>query len=135
MYVVNHLPDGFADAVEPLEGDSSLYQRLRERYGVEAAGGRRVVEAMAAQERLAKLLQVPPNTPLIFVESVTWDSSRRPFDCYQAWLRSDRMKVEVDVLALPAAMRLNAARSGATVQTTARKLCLDGLLEAGLDLQ
>jgi GntR family transcriptional regulator len=108
MYVVNHLPDRFADAVEPLEGDASLYQRLRERYGVEPAGGRRVVEAMAAQERLARLLQVQPNTPLIFVQSVTWDDSGQPFDCYQAWLRSDRMKVEVDVLAVPAATRLNA---------------------------
>lgn len=108
MYVVNHLPDRFADAVEPLESEESLYQRLREQYGVEPAGGRRVVEAMAAQERLAKLLEVQPNAPLIFIESVTWDDSSQPFDCYQAWLRSDRMKVEVDVLAVPATTRLGA---------------------------
>ena len=101
MYVVNHLPSRFADAVESLEGDESLYQVLRQRYGVEAAGGRRVVEAMPAEEQLAKLLEIRPRTPVLFVESVTWDDAGQPFDCYQSWLRSDRMKIESEVVVAP----------------------------------
>jgi GntR family transcriptional regulator len=98
MYVVNHLLEQYADAVLSLKAGESLYHRLREQYQLEAAGGRRVVEALAAEDRLAKLLEVPPQTPLMFVESVTWDSAMRPFDCYQTWLRTDRMKVEVEVV-------------------------------------
>jgi GntR family transcriptional regulator len=101
MYVVNHLPERFADAVISLREDESLYQRIREQYGVEAAGGRRVVEALPAEEMLAKLLDVRPLTPLVFVESLTWDASTQPFDCYQAWLRSDCMKIEIEVAAAP----------------------------------
>jgi GntR family transcriptional regulator len=101
MYVVNHLPEQYADAVLALKGGESLYRLLREHYQLEAAGGRRVVEALPAEELLAKLLEVPPRTPLMFVESVTWDRAMQPFDCYQTWLRTDRMKVEVEVVSAP----------------------------------
>ena len=115
MYVVNHLPERFADAVLSLEEDDSLYQRLRDHYALEAAGGQRVVEALAAEELMAKLLEVPPRTPLLFVESVTWDSTGQPFDCYQTWLRTDRMKIEIEVVAGPplANLAVERARSSA----------------------
>jgi DNA-binding GntR family transcriptional regulator len=102
MFVVNHLPPGLAELVLPLDDpDESLYQRLTDRAGVEAAGGRRVLEAVAADKRLAELLQVPIGFPLLFIESVTWDRNLRPFDCYQSWLRSDRMRIEVSVASSP----------------------------------
>jgi hypothetical protein len=34
---------------------------------------------------------------VLFIESVTWDRNLRPFDCYQTWLRTDRMKIDVQV--------------------------------------
>jgi GntR family transcriptional regulator len=98
MYVVNHVPPGLGEQVLPLEEpNQSLYQRLRDRAGVEAAGGRRVLEAVLAEQRLAELLEVRVGAPLMFIESVTWDSNLRPFDCYQAWLRSDRMQIDISV--------------------------------------
>lgn len=110
MYVVNHLPEQYADAVISLKGGESLYRRLRELYHLEAAGGRRVVEALPAEDLLAKLLEVPPRTPLLLVESVTWNSAMQPFDCYQTWLRTDRMKVEVDVVSAPMPVSLGYER-------------------------
>jgi GntR family transcriptional regulator len=103
MYVVNHIPPGLGELVLPLdEPDQSLYQRLSERAGVEAAGGRRVLEAVLAEQRLAELLEVRVGEPLVFIESVTWDANLRPFDCYQAWLRSDRMRIDISVASSPA---------------------------------
>ena len=54
---------------------------------MEAAGGRRVVEAVRAEERLARVLELPIGSPVLFIESVTWDPNLQPFDCYQSWLR------------------------------------------------
>lgn len=101
MYNVNHLPERFAETVLSLEADESLYQRLREEHGVEPAGGSRVLEAVPAEDLLATLLGVPPRTPLVFIESVTWDRAMQPFDCYQSWLRTDRMKIDIEVAAAP----------------------------------
>jgi GntR family transcriptional regulator len=102
MYNVNHLPPGLAELVLPLDDpNESLYAKIKQRAGVEAAGGRRVLEAVRAEERLAHLLEVPIGSPLVFIESATWDRNLRPFDCYQTWLRTDRMKIDVSVASSP----------------------------------
>jgi GntR family transcriptional regulator len=107
LYVVNHLPAEFADAVPPpTDPTESLYQRLETRYGVTAYGARRVLEAVPAGERLAGLLEVDRGTALAFIESVSWSASFQPFDCYRAWLRTDRMRIEIEArsTATPATM-------------------------------
>jgi GntR family transcriptional regulator len=102
MYNVNHVPPGVAELVLPLDDpNESLYARIEARAGIEAAGGRRVLEAVCAEERLAELLEVPVGSPLIFIESTTWDRNLRPFDCYQTWLRTDRLRIDVSVAATP----------------------------------
>jgi GntR family transcriptional regulator len=98
MYNINHLLERYANTVLSLTDPSeSLYQRLRERDGVAVANARRVVEAVPAEERLAELLEVPPHTPLVFIRSVSWDRNLEAFDCYQSWLRTDRMKIDIQV--------------------------------------
>lgn len=100
LYVVNHLPEEFADTVLSYESpDDSLYQRLRERMGVEVISGVRNIQAVDAEERMAALLEVPAGAPLALIESVSWDESLRPFDCYRAWVRTDRMKIEIQISA------------------------------------
>jgi GntR family transcriptional regulator len=99
MYVINHLPPELAETV--LEADletGSLYTALEDRNGLSVFGGRRVVEAVRAEDELAPLLEVQPGTPLLFVESVSWDAQLRPFECYRAWHRADRTKIEVQVV-------------------------------------
>jgi len=109
MYVVNHLPERFAETVLSLEADESLYERIRDEHGVEPAAGRRILEAVPAEALLADLLAVAPHAPLVFIESVIWDRKLQPFDCYQSWLRTDRMKIEVEVAAARTAMTANRA--------------------------
>ncbi|MGH2681962.1 MAG: GntR family transcriptional regulator [Actinomycetota bacterium] len=106
MYVVNHLPARLTDAV--IEADlatGSLYRTLEDREGLEVFGGRRVVEAVTAQEDLARLLEVEAGAPLLLVESVSWDRERLPFECYRAWHRADRTRIEVQVVTRAVASR------------------------------
>jgi GntR family transcriptional regulator len=97
LYNVNHCPPELAPTVLALQPEDSLYERIEKEHGLSVHSGRRVVEAVAAQARLAKLLEVPRATPLVFIESVSWDEEVRPFDCYQTWLRTDRTRIEVEV--------------------------------------
>lgn len=99
MYVINHLPARLAETVLSADLENgSLYRTLEEREGLTVFGGRRLVEAVTALEDLASLLEVEPGSPLLFVESVSWDRDLRPFECYRAWHRRDRTKVEVQVV-------------------------------------
>jgi GntR family transcriptional regulator len=110
LYVVNHLPSELADAALAISNpNESLYRRLSERSGITPHGGRRTLEAVAADDRLAQLLELPVGGPVAFIESVAWDAQMKPFDCYRAWLRTDRIRVEIQVSAPTATTLLPAA--------------------------
>jgi GntR family transcriptional regulator len=99
MYNVNHLPGRLAAAALARVEDpgESLYRRLKERAGIEVAGANRTLEAVSAEQRLAKLLEVKAGTPLLYIESVAWDQSGERFDCYQSWLRTDHLRIDIRV--------------------------------------
>jgi GntR family transcriptional regulator len=98
LYVVNHLPGEYAAVLTDVRGSptASLYRALRERLQVEIAGSSRMLEAVSAPDRLARHLGVPRQSPLVFIQSVTWDSTGKPIDCYRAWLRTDRLRIAVE---------------------------------------
>ncbi len=102
LYVVNHLVEELADAaLEIANPNESLYRRLAERAGIAAGGGRRTLEARAAEPWLAELLELDAGAPVAFIESVAWDAEMRPFDCYRAWLRTDRIRVDIQAAGRP----------------------------------
>lgn len=99
LYVINCLPAFTAEAVIGLRADESLYQRLAEAGAVSVVGGNRSLQAVTAGARLAKLLEVDAGAALAYIESVTLDENDRPVDCYRAWLRTDRMRLDIQVSA------------------------------------
>lgn len=102
LYVVNYLPAWLADAVLSLKDpNESLYRRLKESLRIEVAGAHRTLEATRAGGSLGKLLELTPGAPVVAVHSVAWDRQHRPFDCYRAWLRTDRLTIEIGVGASP----------------------------------
>jgi GntR family transcriptional regulator len=98
LYVVNHLPREYAAILPEIERTStaSLYWTLREQCGVEVAGSSRSLEAVSAPPTLARRLGVPSRYPLVYIQSVTRDATSKPIDCYRAWLRTDRLRIEVE---------------------------------------
>jgi GntR family transcriptional regulator len=97
LYVVNCLPDYVAEHVAGLEPNESLYQRLVERGGISIVGGSRSLEALIAGPRLAGLLEMDASAAVAYIESVMWDELDRPVDAYRAWLRTDRMRLDINV--------------------------------------
>jgi GntR family transcriptional regulator len=113
LHVSDHLPERLAKTVLGLEDDpsESLYERLERLEGLVVSGGRRVVEAAAAGPKLARLLEVERGDPLAFIESVLWDRELRPFHCFRTWLRTDRIRIEMQVSsARPTAGDLRASK-------------------------
>jgi GntR family transcriptional regulator len=98
LHVTDYLLSRYALAALSLrDRDGSLYDRLREEAGVWVHGGRRIIEATCATAGVAGLLEVGPRTPLLLIESVSWNGRLEPFHCYQSWLRTDRLTIEIEV--------------------------------------
>ena len=78
--------------------DRSLYEYLERECGVFIARGRRYIEAVAASEVEAKLLQIDRGAPLIMLDSISYLENGTPIEYYHAVHRGDRSRFEVELL-------------------------------------
>jgi GntR family transcriptional regulator len=102
LFVIDYVRAELASAaLSLLHEDGSLYDRLQEREGLTVAGGQRTLESVRAEARLAELLEVKRREPILFIESVAWDADLRPFHCFQTWVRTDRIRIEMQVTRTP----------------------------------
>lgn len=125
LHVRDFVPARYAEAALSLNRqDGSLYDRLEQLAGVTVHGGRRTLEAAHAPGSVAQLLEVKPRTPLTFIESVSWDREGRPFHFFQTWLRTDRIRIEVEVVRTqrmpePPMAALHSSQNGEPVEVSA----------------
>jgi GntR family transcriptional regulator len=78
----------------------SLYEYLRTEHGIVIARGSRFIEAVAANENEAALLEIERSAPLIMLDSVSYTADGRPVEYYHALHRGDRSRFEVDLVAV-----------------------------------
>ena len=84
---------------EPLLGydmrERSLYATLEEELGLVLDHGRRTIEAAVAGEEHARLLGIPPGSPVLLLKSVAYLRDGRPIEYFLAWHRGDRSRFDV----------------------------------------
>lgn len=101
LYSENYLPAEFEPIVrgsEVMQPSGSINRVLRAAgYGI--FGARRGVESVPAPAKVAKLLGVPVNSPLLLVTSVSWGKDRQPFDYYTSWVRTEVVRITVEAQA------------------------------------
>ncbi|MCJ7660413.1 MAG: GntR family transcriptional regulator [Anaerolineales bacterium] len=78
--------------------DKSLYAVLEKEFGIKLSHGRRTIEAVAANEREAELLQVDECAPLVLLDSVTYLEDGTSIEYYHAVHRGDRSRFEVELV-------------------------------------
>lgn len=79
----------------------SLYSLLRERYGLVIARGERSLEAVAAGDWEARLLDVALGSPLLLLDNVAYLPDGRAFEYSRVLHRGDRARMEVEFLPAP----------------------------------
>jgi GntR family transcriptional regulator len=98
VLVTSYLPYDLCPQIAELDlSNRSLYESLEKECGLRIAYGRRVIEAVAANEREAELLQVDPCVPLILLDSVSFLEDGTPIEYYHALHRGDRSRFEVEL--------------------------------------
>lgn len=77
----------------------SLYQTLRERYGIRVSRADEVIEARSANRHEAELLQIGPRSSLLSISRTLWSVDGRPVESARSLYRGDRYRA---VLQIPA---------------------------------
>ncbi|SRR6266567_4463666 len=75
--------------------EGSLYRWLQTRYGLTVARAERTIEAIAAQQREAKLLDIALYSPLLLLESVVYLPNGKPLEYSSTFHRGDRTRVSI----------------------------------------
>lgn len=78
---------------------SSLYQTLRERYGIRVSRADEVLEARAVSRHEAELLEVPRRSSVLVISRTLWNVDGKPVETAHSVYRGDRYRA---VLAIPA---------------------------------
>jgi GntR family transcriptional regulator len=90
------LPAGLVSGLERAQLENrSLYETIRQRYGLIPARAERWLEAALPGPQEAELLEVTAGTPLIAIESIATTSSGVPIEYYTALHRTDRTRLHV----------------------------------------
>jgi GntR family transcriptional regulator len=100
--------DRFPDLLEQALG-GSLYEVLRERYGVVPAEAEERIEVQAADAEQAAILAVEPGAALLAVTRTSWDGAGRALEFSRDLFRADRTLITVRT------------RGGATASGSARE--------------
>jgi GntR family transcriptional regulator len=76
----------------------SLYALLEQKYHLVIAYGRRIIQAVAANEYEAQLLDIKKGAPLISLDSVSYLADSTPIEFYHALHRGDRSQFTVELV-------------------------------------
>jgi GntR family transcriptional regulator len=97
-YIPQALCPGLAD--EDLSA-GSLFRLLRRRYGLKIGRGERSLEAVAADQWEARMLDLALASPLLRLDSAAYLPDGRPFEYSQTLQRGDRARVELEFVPAP----------------------------------
>lgn len=88
--VFNYIPYELCpDLVNDDLTNQSLYYLLEKKYKIILSHGNRKVRALAAHERMAKLLNITVNAPLIHLEGTSYSNEGKAVEFFQAYHRGD----------------------------------------------
>jgi GntR family transcriptional regulator len=97
IYEESRLPYDLYGPILDLDLSGSMYRMLTDRFGVILARSQQVLRAVNLRGKIASILMVTPNTPGIFMESVTFDEKNMPVEVLYSYYRGDRYLFEVEV--------------------------------------
>jgi GntR family transcriptional regulator len=96
VLVTSYLPHALCPGLENIDlTERSLYTYLETTHQLIIARGIRYIEAVAANNREAELLQVPVGSPLILLDSVSFLEDNTPLEYYHALHHGNRTRLEV----------------------------------------
>lgn len=102
VYVTSYIPYRLCSGLADEDfAKQSLYATLEEKYNLQIARSRRTIEAVAATEDVANMLDIDPGAPLLLLKSVSFLHDNTPMEYFEAKHRGDRNGFEVELIRTP----------------------------------
>lgn len=98
VFVTSYLPYEMCRSLVNADlTERSLYDCLEQDFELRIARGRRLIDAIVADEYQADMLKIESGAPLIRVESVSYLEDETPIEYFVALFRADRSRFDVEI--------------------------------------
>jgi DNA-binding GntR family transcriptional regulator len=92
--LVNYVRCDLCPGIETKDfGSRTLFGVVERDYGLRIEWGRRTFEAQAAPPEVAVMLEIPPGSPVIYIEQVAYLGGGVPVEYSDVWIRGDRVRL------------------------------------------
>ena len=93
-HLLNYVRLDLAKGIDEVDfAAHTLFDALEHKCSVAITSARRRFDAVTAGETTGSLLGVPPDTPLLHLEQLTFTTDEVPLEFSDVWLRADRLRV------------------------------------------
>jgi GntR family transcriptional regulator len=92
-----HIPEALVPGLTPKALTGSFYDLLRDRYGVQIAGGIQAIEPTVTNEEESEVLGVPLHSPAFLFERTSRDDAGRTVEFVQSVYRGDRYRIVTEL--------------------------------------
>jgi GntR family transcriptional regulator len=93
-YLTNYVLAEECPGIEDLDfGATPLFDALEQRYGIAITQGRRTFSAEPARGDCAAALGVPQETPVLYMEQVSYAQDGHAVEYSEVWINSSRVKI------------------------------------------
>ncbi len=92
-----HIPGSLVPGLAPEDLDSSFYELLADRYGIEIAGGVQAIEPTVTNEEESEALGVPLHSPAFLFERTSRDEAGRIVEFVRSIYRGDRYRLVTEL--------------------------------------
>jgi GntR family transcriptional regulator len=97
IYEESYLPhDSFRDILE-MDLTGSMYKLISEQFDVVLARCKQTISAVNLGTKIARILELPANAAVIFMESLTFDEKSMPIEVLYSYHRGDKYKLEIEL--------------------------------------
>lgn len=92
MLLHNYVAHDYCQGIERVDfAQRRLFQTLESDYRLQLAWGRRTFQAQVADDDTARWLEVQPQSPIMYMQQITYLADNSPVELSDMWLRGDRM--------------------------------------------
>jgi GntR family transcriptional regulator len=97
IYEESYLPAVIFSGMLDFDLTGSMYEIISEQYNIVLARCKQTISAVNIDRKISKILQIPPNSAVIFSESVTFDEKSMPVELLYSYHRGDKYKLEIEL--------------------------------------
>ena len=90
-----HMPFSVVPGIDKVDLSTSLYATLKDKYSVNFAWATETLEATLATQKVADVLEIKANSPVLSIERVSYDSDDSAYEYTESIYRGDKYKFTV----------------------------------------